>query len=43
MCGSPTYSSVQRGRVMATQFHPEKSGTVGLKVLKTFLENASSR
>lgn len=31
-------SAVQQGRVMATQFHPEKSGTTGLRILKTFLD-----
>ncbi|OQS06885.1 imidazole glycerol phosphate synthase hisHF [Thraustotheca clavata] len=34
-------SSVQKGNVMATQFHPEKSGAVGLKMLKGFLEGDS--
>lgn len=32
-------SSVQKGNVMATQFHPEKSSTVGINLLKGFLEN----
>jgi glutamine amidotransferase/cyclase len=30
-------SSVQKGNVTATQFHPEKSGRAGLKVLETWL------
>lgn len=29
---------VQRGRVYGMQFHPEKSGQVGLRLLKTFFE-----
>jgi imidazole glycerol-phosphate synthase len=36
--GQSFVSSVQRGSVVATQFHPEKSGTTGLHVLKGFLE-----
>ena len=28
--------AVQKGRVAATQFHPEKSGEIGLKLLKNF-------
>ncbi|OQR98806.1 imidazole glycerol phosphate synthase hisHF [Achlya hypogyna] len=31
-------SSIQKGNVMATQFHPEKSGAVGLQMLRGFLE-----
>lgn len=36
--GTHFISSVQRGSVVATQFHPEKSGSTGLNVLKGFLE-----
>ena len=36
--GQPFISAVQRGSVVATQFHPEKSGSTGLHVLKGFLE-----
>eukprot|EP00548_Thalassiothrix_antarctica_P008368 CAMPEP_0194134214 /NCGR_PEP_ID=MMETSP0152-20130528/4292_1 /TAXON_ID=1049557 /ORGANISM="Thalassiothrix antarctica, Strain L6-D1" /LENGTH=555 /DNA_ID=CAMNT_0038829839 /DNA_START=171 /DNA_END=1838 /DNA_ORIENTATION=+ len=36
--GQRFISSIQRGAVVATQFHPEKSGTMGLNVLKGFLE-----
>lgn len=31
-------ASVQKGNVFATQFHPEKSGEVGLKMLKNFAD-----
>jgi glutamine amidotransferase/cyclase len=34
-------SSVQKGNVVATQFHPEKSGECGLMVLKNFLEDGA--
>ncbi|KAI8331023.1 hypothetical protein BC941DRAFT_439593 [Chlamydoabsidia padenii] len=30
-------SSVQKGNILATQFHPEKSGYAGLRVLNSFL------
>ena len=36
--GERLTAAVARGNVMATQFHPEKSGDVGLQVLKNFIE-----
>ena len=33
-------SMVQKGNVCAAQFHPEKSGTVGLAVLRSFLSRS---
>ena len=36
--GVPVTASVENGRVFGTQFHPEKSGAVGLKILKAFCE-----
>jgi len=34
----PLTASVQKGNVYGCQFHPEKSGEVGLKILKAFSE-----
>ena len=32
-------SAVQKGNLVATQFHPEKSGALGLQVYRNFLES----
>ncbi len=39
--GVPFAAAAGRGRVMGTQFHPERSGAAGLRVLRNFLEMAS--
>lgn len=36
--GTMIHASVEKGNVFACQFHPEKSSSVGLKILKNFLE-----
>ena len=36
--GAQLTASVQNGKVFGCQFHPEKSGGVGLKILKAFCE-----
>lgn len=36
--GATLTAAVNKDNVYATQFHPEKSGTVGLKILKAFCE-----
>ncbi len=36
--GGEFISAVQKGNVVAVQFHPEKSGKAGLRILKNFLE-----
>lgn len=35
--GGPVVASAERGRVWGTQFHPEKSGAVGLGILANFV------
>ena len=39
--GGPVVAAVQRGRLWATQFHPEKSGRAGLGVLANFVTTLS--
>ncbi|HET9691631.1 MAG TPA: imidazole glycerol phosphate synthase subunit HisH [Acidimicrobiales bacterium] len=34
--GGPVVAALERGRVWATQFHPEKSGPAGLAILSAF-------
>lgn len=42
--GSETFvGAVARGNVLATQFHPEKSGVAGLRVLKSFLTGEGAK
>ena len=36
--GAELTAAVARGNVMGCQFHPEKSGDVGLNILRTFCE-----
>lgn len=36
--GTHIHASVEQGNVFACQFHPEKSSTVGLQILKNFVE-----
>lgn len=38
--GIPFDVAIEQGNVFATQFHPEKSGKVGLQILKNFVEVA---
>lgn len=35
--------ALSRGNLHATQFHPEKSGSVGLKILKNFVESGGNK
>ncbi|KAJ4396632.1 Histidine biosynthesis bifunctional protein hisB [Gnomoniopsis smithogilvyi] len=42
--GDETFvGAVARGNVLATQFHPEKSGVAGLRVIKSFLTGEGAR
>ena len=36
-------SSIQKGSIVATQFHPEKSSRAGAQILKNFLETAAEQ
>jgi glutamine amidotransferase len=38
--GGPVVAAVERGRLWATQFHPEKSGAAGLRLLENFVTAA---
>ena len=38
--GAQLTAAVARGNVMGCQFHPEKSGDVGLAILNTFCEGS---
>jgi imidazole glycerol-phosphate synthase subunit HisH len=37
--GSPVVAAVERGGLWAMQFHPEKSGTSGLQILRSFVDS----
>lgn len=39
--GAPLTAAVQRGKIFGCQFHPEKSGKVGLAILKAFCEEVA--
>lgn len=41
--GHEFVSSIQQGNIVATQFHPEKSGSAGLHILKNFLDVSTVR
>jgi imidazole glycerol-phosphate synthase subunit HisH len=36
--GNRICAAIQRGNMVATQFHPERSGTVGLSIIQQFLD-----
>jgi len=38
--GGPMAAVVERGALCATQFHPEKSGAIGMRILTNFVRNA---
>ncbi|MEJ2431217.1 MAG: imidazole glycerol phosphate synthase subunit HisH, partial [Deltaproteobacteria bacterium] len=41
--GCEFVSSIQMGNIIATQFHPEKSGGSGLRILENFLESRGGK
>jgi glutamine amidotransferase len=38
--GGPMVAAVEQGNLWATQFHPEKSGAAGLRILANFVRGA---
>jgi glutamine amidotransferase len=40
--GGPVVAAIEHGTIAATQFHPEKSGDVGLGILSTWVEGVAS-
>ena len=40
--GGPVVAAVERGRLWATQFHPEKSSRTGLAVLQAFVDRCAA-
>ena len=40
--GAPLTAAVARGNVMGCQFHPEKSGEVGMRILRAFAEGVNA-
>jgi imidazole glycerol-phosphate synthase subunit HisH len=40
--GGPVSAAAHTGRIWGTQFHPEKSGAVGLAMLSTFVERCGA-
>ncbi|KAM7192982.1 hypothetical protein V8F33_008030 [Rhypophila sp. PSN 637] len=41
--GETFVGAVAKGNVLATQFHPEKSGVAGLRVLRSFLDGSGAK
>ncbi len=41
--GTPFAAAIARGSVMATQFHPEKSGRWGLEIYRNFVRLVAER
>ena len=41
--GKELTAAVQKGNVMGCQFHPEKSGMVGLNILRAFCEKEETK
>lgn len=41
--GAPITATAEQGTVWGTQFHPEKSGTVGLRILQNFVQTVPAR